>query len=378
VVAEVEAGVASAPGREVDDTIAVYEARAAEWLAERRATNVHGARAVAERTVAGHPVLDLGCGPGWHLSHLGPSTVALDAARAMLDLVPDHAPGAGRVQADLRSLPFRMGAFGGAWASRSYVHLPRPEVPLALADLHRTLAVGAPATITVFIGDEDLRRSDGDRFTGRAFSRWDPDHFARVMVGAGFSVDRIEADPPATDERFPNLAVEATRLRTLADTVGPGIRLLVCGLNPSIYSADAGVGFARPGNRFWPAALAAGIVSRPRDPRHALLQHGMGMTNLVMRATRRADELDAEEYREGVERVRRLVEWLPPAALCMVGLSGWRTAVDRKAVAGVQAEAFGGRPVYLMPNTSGLNAHSRPADLAVHLRAAAALADSSA
>ncbi len=81
------------------------------------------------------------------------------------------------------------------------------------------------------------------------------------------------------------------------------MRLLVCGLNPSVYSADAGRGFARPGNRYWPAALAAGIVSRDRDTRHALLHHGVGMTDLVKRATPRADELTIDEYRDGVERV---------------------------------------------------------------------------
>ena len=99
------------------------------------------------------------------------------------------------------------------------------------------------------------------------------------------------------------------------------------------------------------------------------------MTDLVKRATPRADELTVDEYRDGVERVRRLVDWLRPGAIVMVGLSGWRAAIDRKAVAGVQAEPFGGRPVYVMPNTSGLNAHSRLEDLADHLRAAADLAD---
>ena len=59
----------------------------------------------------------------------------------------------------------------------------------------------------------------------------------------------------------------------------------------------------------------------------------------------------------------------------MVGLAGWRAAVDRKAVAGVQAEPFGGRPVYVMPSTSGLNASSRLEDLTAHLVSAAALAD---
>ena len=171
------------------------------------------------------------------------------------------------------------------------------------------------------------------------------------------------------------VSARATRARTLPDTVGAGMRLLVCGLNPSVYAADAGVGFARPGNRFWPAALAAGIVTTDRSPDRALADHGVGMTDLVKRATPRADALTADEYRAGVERVRRLVAWLRPGAVCFVGLAGWRAAVDRKAVAGVQTADLGGVPVYVMPSTSGLNARVPPAALADHLRAAAHLAD---
>jgi TDG/mug DNA glycosylase family protein len=99
------------------------------------------------------------------------------------------------------------------------------------------------------------------------------------------------------------------------------------------------------------------------------------MTDLVKRATPRADELTREEYRAGLARVERMVAWLRPGAVCFVGLAGWRAAVDRKAVAGVQSGTCGGRPVYVMPNTSGLNARIPPAELADHLRAAAALAD---
>ena len=88
------------------------------------------------------------------------------------------------------------------------------------------------------------------------------------------------------------------------------MRLLVCGLNPSVRAADAGVGLVTPGNRFWPAALAAGLVTRDRDPRHALLAHGVGMTDLVKRATPRAAELTRDEYRAGVERLGRLCAWL--------------------------------------------------------------------
>jgi TDG/mug DNA glycosylase family protein len=99
------------------------------------------------------------------------------------------------------------------------------------------------------------------------------------------------------------------------------------------------------------------------------------MTDLVKRATPRADELTRDEYRDGFARVERLARWLRPGAVCFVGLAGWRAAVDRKAVAGVQPTACGGRPVYVMPSTSGLNARVPPAALAAHLSAAAALAD---
>ncbi len=88
----------------------------------------------------------------------------------------------------------------------------------------------------------------------------------------------------------------------------------------------------------------------------------------------RADMLSADEYRDGTARVERLVRWLRPRAVCFVGLAGWRAAVDRRAGTGVQPALFGGRPAYVMPSTSGLNAHSSRADLVAHLSEAAPLA----
>jgi TDG/mug DNA glycosylase family protein len=163
--------------------------------------------------------------------------------------------------------------------------------------------------------------------------------------------------------------------RPLPDHVGPGMRLLVCGLNPSVHAATAGIGFVTPGNRFWPAALEAGIVSRDRDPDHALAAHGIGMTDLVARATPKADVLTKAEYAQGLARLERLCRRLAPGAVCFVGLAGWRAAVDRAAVAGVQERPVGGRPAYVMPSTSGLNAATPLAALVEHLRAAAELAD---
>jgi TDG/mug DNA glycosylase family protein len=148
------------------------------------------------------------------------------------------------------------------------------------------------------------------------------------------------------------------------------MRVLVCGLNPSLVAADAGFGYAGPTNRFWPAAVAAGLVSRPRDPDHALAADHVGMTDLVKRATPAAAAVTPDEYQAGAARVARLVEWLRPAVVLFVGLSGWRAAVDRAAAAGWQPGGFAGTPAYVMPSTSGLNAHATPAILVEHMRAA--------
>ena len=112
-------------------------------------------------------------------------------------------------------------------------------------------------------------------------------------------------------------------------------------------------------------------MARDRDPDHALTAHGVGMTDIVKRTTRRADELDPDEYSQGLARLERLVSWLEPATVCFVGLAGWRTVVDRRAGAGWQEVTLGGRPVYLMPSTSGLNASSQLPDFVDHLTTAA-------
>jgi TDG/mug DNA glycosylase family protein len=163
--------------------------------------------------------------------------------------------------------------------------------------------------------------------------------------------------------------------RPLPDRIGPGLRLLMVGLNPSLHAADAGVGYVTPGNRFWPAMLEAGLLTRDRDPDHALRAHRIGMTDLVARASPRANELTAAEYRAGLAELEAKCERWQPGAVCFVGLAGWRAAVDRRAVAGPQERLVGGRPAYVMPSTSGLNAATPLAALVEHLRAAAALAD---
>jgi TDG/mug DNA glycosylase family protein len=342
-------------------TQSIYDTRADEWIARRRATALDEACEFGAATTG--PTADLGCGPGWYTSALAAPVVALDGSLSMLRA----ADATLAVQADLEALPLRTHALGAAWARNSYVHVGRGAMPLALADLHRCVRVGGRVQLQLFAGDDEgYDLFENDDFPGRFFSRWDTAVLADVVRGAGFDLDDVAV---RDDDR---ISVSATRARTLPDYVRPGLALLLCGLNPSLRAADAGVGFVSPSNRFWPAAIAAGIVTRPRDPWHAVREHAVGFTDLVKRASPSAAEVRPDEYRDGFARVERLVAWLQPAVVCFVGLAGWRAAVDRRAVAGWQERRVGGRPTYVMPNPSGLNAHSQVPDLAAHLRAAVA------
>ena len=212
----------------------------------------------------------------------------------------------------------------------------------------------APALLPRRLADVHLDTAPGDEVPV-ALPALDPQRRADVVEGAGF------------DDRGDVLV----RLRSLPDTVGPDCRLLVCGLNPSLHAADAGVGFVTPSNRFWRAATAADLLTATHDPRHALDVDRVGMTDLVKRATPRAAELRTAEYRAGLDRLTRLCEWLRPGAVVFVGLAGWRAAVDRRAGPGWH-RPLGPTPVYVMPSTSGLNAATSLDDLTEHLRTAVA------
>lgn len=348
-------------------TVDIYERSADAYAAARPARNTQRPAAFAAAVPDGRLRLDLGCGPGTHLGLLGTPIVAADAAAAMLEVAGKRAPHALRVQCDLEGLPFRRATFSGTWASKAHQHIAAERLPMALAELHRVLAVGGRLELTVFEGTGTMI-SDDD-FPGRFFTWWSAPDMVDLLEGAGFTVDHL-ATPGDGDVR--RIEVTGTRARTLADTVGPNMRLLCCGLNPSVYAADAGVAFARPGNRFWPALRRAGLTTADRDTARLLQHDAIGMTDLVKRATARADVLTRTDYAHGVGRIERLCRRLSPEALCLVGLAGWRGAVDRSAVVGWQTELLGGVPVYVMPSTSGANAHATPEALAQHLRLAAA------
>ena len=151
----------------------------------------------------------------------------------------------------------------------------------------------------------------------------------------------------------------------IPDLVGPGIRVLLVGINPSLYSGWTATHFARPGNRLWRTLHEAGLTDRQLHPSEseAIVAAGLGITNLVARATARADELTDDEIRAGVEPLRRLVRrcrrrWGGPSYVAFLGISTYRVAFGRpKAVVGEQPERFEQAGVWVLPNPSGLNAH---------------------
>lgn len=171
--------------------------------------------------------------------------------------------------------------------------------------------------------------------------------------------------------------VEGARGRAVPDVTAPGLRVLFCGINPSVYSAAVGHHFARPGNRFWPALHRAGFTDRLLSPfeDRLLLDRGLGCTNLVEWATARADELRPGELRAGAGRLVQRLRDQQPAWLAVLGVSAYRTAFGRPdAGLGRQPERIGGTGIWVLPNPSGLNAHYQLPDLArlfAELRAAA-------
>jgi len=135
--------------------------------------------------------------------------------------------------------------------------------------------------------------------------------------------------------------------------------VLFCGINPGLWSGATGLHFARPGNRFWPALHAGGFTDRPLDPaeQHILPSLGLGITNLVPRATARADELTAAELRAAPPRLAALLRATNARYLAVVGITAYRTAFGRpRARIGPQPDTLEGAAIWVLPNPSGLNA----------------------
>jgi TDG/mug DNA glycosylase family protein len=162
----------------------------------------------------------------------------------------------------------------------------------------------------------------------------------------------------------------AARDRTIPDVLsepGADFTVLFCGINPGLYSAATGWHFARPGNRFWPALHLSGFTPRLFAPseQDLLPALGLGITNLVARATAQAAELDDAELRAGREHLAALARSHRPRAVAIVGVTAYRTAFGQKgATTGPQPDRLGDALLWVLPNPSGLNAHTTAPKLA--------------
>ena len=176
---------------------------------------------------------------------------------------------------------------------------------------------------------------------------------------------------------FTRAELEAYRDATVPDLVGPGLKLLFVGINPGLWTAATSTHFAHPGNRFYPALRMAGVIERDIDrgsgmseaDRAHLIERGIGITNVVARATAKASELSVSELRAGGERLRRFVQDHAPRVVALAGITAYRAAFgDAKAQLGRQPQHFEGAELWIVPNPSGLNAHETIASLAAAYR----------
>lgn len=164
--------------------------------------------------------------------------------------------------------------------------------------------------------------------------------------------------------------------------VGTPMRLLIVGINPGLWTAAVNAPFARPGNRFWPSLHRAGLTDWKIDASLGLsardeaqfLNRGIGLTNLVGRATVRADELTKEELRAGGEKLVERLETLKPAVVAIAGITAFRAAFSQpKAKMGRQDVALipgwpASTQLWVVPQPSGLNAHETIDSLADYWR----------
>ena len=155
--------------------------------------------------------------------------------------------------------------------------------------------------------------------------------------------------------------------RRVPDVIAPELKVLFCGINPGLYSAAVGHHFARPGNRFWPTLYRSGFTPRLLSPaeERELLPLGLGITNIVDRASAAADELTERELEAGGRRLRQKLKRYRPRVLAVLGVGAYRAAFRQKdARLGRQLERIEETAVWVMPNPSGLNAHYRLDQLA--------------
>lgn len=172
---------------------------------------------------------------------------------------------------------------------------------------------------------------------------------------------------------FTREELESFRGKTVPDLIGGKCSLLFVGINPGLWTAATGTHFCHPTNRFYPALKRAGIIDwapstetgMTEDQRLEFVGSGLGITNLVARATVGASELSREELRAGRDRLERVVSDVAPRVIAVAGVTAYRTAFgEASATLGKQTTHLAGTELWIVPNPSGLNAHETTESLA--------------
>jgi TDG/mug DNA glycosylase family protein len=157
----------------------------------------------------------------------------------------------------------------------------------------------------------------------------------------------------------------------------PALALLFVGINPGLLSAREGRHFANPSNAFWRLLHEAGFTPRRLAPREqeSLLDRGIGITNLVPRATPGVAELGASDMARGRVELARKISRYRPRAVVFVGITAYRAFAQKpssvRIACGEQPERFAEARVFVVPNPSGRNAHFTYAQMLVLYRAVA-------
>ncbi|KQL53920.1 DNA glycosylase [Heyndrickxia shackletonii] len=147
-------------------------------------------------------------------------------------------------------------------------------------------------------------------------------------------------------------------MEPIQDHLKDHLDVVFVGFNPSIRSSETGHHFANPNNRFWKILFEAGITPRKYLPEEdsALLELGYGLTNIVARPTKSADEITKEEYKQGKELLQQKILKLKPLIVCFVGKGVYQEYSGKRNIPwGTQeSSVVPGTIDYVAPSSSGL------------------------
>ena len=112
----------------------------------------------------------------------------------------------------------------------------------------------------------------------------------------------------------------------------------------------------------------AGAIDREEHDLSLFDRRVDALMMLLTDAKRKVIRVD--ELRRGIARLERVLGWLAPRAIVVLGVTAWRTATgDRGVGLGRQANDFAGAALWVLPNPSGLNAHTSVDDMTQRWRA---------